>query len=161
MIFFQKIHVILLLSPFWDTKIYSNRLEKEVMAENSRYMDGKLFLKDVREKIRLRLEEIKQSLDEGQKEIESMHEYYWENYTEMDQYGYEDYDNQQALLNQVNANQDRLALKHRFERMADSPFFGRVDFVFDGVARRCPFCGRHYDIREGPGRTCPYCGKEL
>lgn len=36
-----------------------------------------------------------------------------------------------------------------------------VDFVFDGVARRCPFCGRHYDIREGPGRTCPYCGKKL
>ena len=76
MTFFRKIHVILLLSPFWDTKIYSNRLEKEVMAENSRYMDGKLFLKDVREKIRLRLEEIKQSLDEGQKEIENMHEYY-------------------------------------------------------------------------------------
>ena len=109
------------------------------MAENSRYMDGTLFLKDVREKIRLRLEEIKQSLDEGQKEIENMHEYYWENYTEMDQYGYEDYDNQQALLNQVNANQDRLALKHRFERMADSPFFGRVDFVFDGEDEAEPF----------------------
>ena len=109
------------------------------MAENSRYMDGTLFLQDVTEKIRQRLDDIKQSLDEGQKEIESMHEYYWENYTEMDQYGYEDYDNQQALLSQVNANQDKLVLKHRFERMADAPFFGRVDFIFDGEEEAEPF----------------------
>ena len=115
------------------------RLEKETMAENSRYMDGTLFLQDVTEKIRQRLDDIKQSLDEGQKEIESMHEYYWENYTEMDQYGYEDYDNQQALLSQVNANQDKLVLKHRFERMADAPFFGRVDFIFDGEDEAEPF----------------------
>lgn len=41
------------------------------------------------------------------KDIESMHEYYWENYTD-DQYGYEDYDNQQALLHRINANQEKL-----------------------------------------------------
>ena len=150
MIIFQKIHVILLLSPFWDMELlrqtaeaprvfWKRRLEKETMAENSRYMDGTLFLQDVTEKIRQRLDDIKQSLDEGQKEIESMHEYYWENYTEMDQYGYEDYDNQQALLSQVNANQDKLVLKHRFERMADAPFFGRVDFIFDGEEEAEPF----------------------
>ena len=150
MIIFQKIHVILLLSPFWDMELlrqtaeaprvfWKRRLEKETMAENSRYMDETLFLQDVTEKIRQRLDDIKQSLDEGQKEIESMHEYYWENYTEMDQYGYEDYDNQQALLSQVNANQDKLVLKHRFERMADAPFFGRVDFIFDGEDEAEPF----------------------
>ena len=144
------------------------------MAENSRYMDGTLFLQDVTEKIRQRLDDIKQSLDEGQKEIESMHEYYWENYTEMDQYGYEDYDNQQALLSQVNANQDKLVLKHRFERMADAPFFGRVDFIFDGEEEaesfyigignfaekagmtpliydwRAPVSGLFYDYDKGP-----------
>ena len=118
---------------------WKRRLETETMAENSREMDGTLFLQDVTEKIRQRLDDIKQSLDEGQKEIESMHEYYWENYTEMDQYGYEDYDNQQALLSQVNANQDKLVLKHRFERMADAPFFGRVDFIFDGEDEAEPF----------------------
>lgn len=109
------------------------------MEENNRYMDGTLFLKDVTKKIKHRLEEVEQSLDEGQKEIENMHEYYWENYTEMDQYGYEDYDNRQALLHQVNANKDQLTLKHRFERMAESPFFGRVDFVFDGEEEAEPF----------------------
>ena len=56
------------------------------------------FLENVLENLRQRIRKIAQELEEGQKDIESMHEYYWENYTEMDQYGYEDYDNQQALL---------------------------------------------------------------
>lgn len=73
------------------------------------------------------------------KDIESMHEYYWENYTEMDQYGYEDYDNQQALLHRINANQEKLDLKHRFQKMLDSPFFGRVDFIYEGEEEAEPF----------------------
>lgn len=52
------------------------------------------FLENVLENLRQRIRKIAQELEEGQKDIESMHEYYWENYTEMDQYGYEDYDNQ-------------------------------------------------------------------
>ena len=109
------------------------------MTVNSRCYDGTLFLEDIEKKLKHRLDQLNRELDEGQKEIENMHEYYWENYTEMDQYGYEDYDNQQALLSQVNANQDKLVLKHRFERMADAPFFGRVDFIFDGEEEAEPF----------------------
>ena len=60
------------------------------MENNMRKFDGNLFLHDVTEKLETRLNEIKNDLVEGQKEIESMHEYYWENYAEMDQYGYED-----------------------------------------------------------------------
>ena len=48
-----------------------------------------------------------------QKDIESMNDYYWENYTEMDQYGYENYDNQQALLAQVSANQENQKSMYR------------------------------------------------
>ena len=102
------------------------------MAMDSRYSDGAHFLKDVTIKIQNRLNEIDHDLSEGKKEIENMHEYYWENYTEMDQYGYEEYDNRQALLQQTNANTEKLKLKHRFEKMKDSPFFGRVDFIFEG-----------------------------
>lgn len=109
------------------------------MAGNDTRFDGNLFLKEINSKLKNRLDEINRDLEEGQKEIENMHEYYWENYTEMDQYGYEDYDNQQALLHQVNANQDKLKLKHRFEKMVDSPFFGRVDFIFDGEDEPEPF----------------------
>ena len=55
--------------------------------------NGQEYLSFVLEKLQARLAEISQSLLDGQKEIENMHDYYWQNYTEMDQYGYEDYDN--------------------------------------------------------------------
>ena len=94
--------------------------------------DGQAYLDAVLEKIRQRILSINESLLEGQKEIDDMHEYYWQNYTEMDEYGYENFDNQQALLHQINANQEQLILKHRFRKMLESPFFGRVDFCYEG-----------------------------
>lgn len=90
------------------------------------------YLGFVLEKLKDRIRRIDMTIMEGQKEIEGMHEYYWENYTEMDQYGYENFDNQQALLNQINTNQDQMKLRSRFKRMLDSPYFGRVDFCYDG-----------------------------
>ena len=51
--------------------------------------NGQEYLSFVLEKLQARLAEISQSLLDGQKEIENMHDYYWQNYTEMDQYGYE------------------------------------------------------------------------
>lgn len=95
-------------------------------------MDSRQYLDYVLDKLQERLDKIDASIEQGQKEIEQMHQYYWENYTEMDQYGYEDFDNQQALFGQVNANQEQLILRQRFRRMQDSPFFGRVDFVYEG-----------------------------
>ena len=106
---------------------------------NDNRFDGRCFLEDIEIKLEIRREEIRQSLSDGQKEIDNMQEYYWENYTEMDEYGYEDYDNQQALLHQVNANNEKLQLKHRFEKMLDAPFFGRVDFMYDGDDEPEPF----------------------
>lgn len=135
---------------------------------------GREFLAYVLEKLHVRLDEIRLSIEEGEKEIQGMHEYYWENYTEMDQYGYEDYDNQQALLHQVNANQEQFLLKQRFKKMLDSPFFGRVDFLYDGEEEpeifyigignfaektgqipliydwRAPVSGLFYDFDKGP-----------
>ena len=94
--------------------------------------DSKDYLEYVLGCLRKRLAEIDDNLARGEKEIEEMHEYYWENYTEMDQYGYENFDNQQALLGQVNANQEQLLLRQRFRKMLGSPYFGRVDFVYEG-----------------------------
>lgn len=78
-----------------------------------------------------RIQEIGAKIREVQKDIEHMHDYYWENYTEMDQYGYENFDNQQALLAQVNANTENQKTYRRMKRLLDSPFFGRVDFVYE------------------------------
>ena len=144
------------------------------MAENRKDFEGAEFLEAVLQKLTIRLREIEKDLSEGQKEIENMHEYYWENYTEMDQYGYEDYDNRQALLQQSNANDEKRKLKHRFQRMLNAPFFGRVDFVFEdeeetqafyiGIGNfaeragmtpliydwRAPVSGLFYDYDKGP-----------
>lgn len=124
---------------YYEYAKFGNRLERREMTENSRCYDGTLFLEDIEEKLWQRLDQLNKELDEGQKEIENMHEYYWENYTEMDQYGYEDYDNQQALLHQVNSNEEKAKLKRRFEKMQDSPFFGRVDFCFEDEDKAEPF----------------------
>ena len=138
------------------------------------YRDGEAFLEFVTEKLKTRIMHISESILEGQKDIEGMHEYYWENYTEMDQYGYENFDNQQALLHQINANEQQLHLRKRFRKMQDSPFFGRVDFLFEGDEEpelfyigignfaeeaghtpliydwRAPVSGLFYDFDKGP-----------
>ncbi|MDO4306096.1 MAG: AAA family ATPase [Eubacteriales bacterium] len=136
--------------------------------------ESRKYLERVLASLHRRIAEIEESIAEGQKEIESMHEYYWENYTEMDQYGYENFDNQQALLHQVNANQEEMQRRHRFRKMLDSPFFGRVDFCFEdeeepesfyiGIGNfaektggiplvydwRAPISGLFYDYDKGP-----------
>lgn len=146
------------------------------MSSENKKETGSAFLEFVLDKLEKRIEEVDLSLREGQKEIQGMHQYYWENYTEMDQYGYEDYDNQQALLHQVNANQEQLLLKQRFTKMLDSPFFGRVDFLYEGEEEpeifyigignfsertgqipliydwRAPVSGLFYDYDRGPAQ---------
>lgn len=136
--------------------------------------NGTVFLTYLLNQIRKRLRELEQNIEAGQKDIESMHEYYWQNYTEMDQYGYEDYDNQQALLRQISDTQEKKKLRTRWLRMLDSPFFGRVDFRYDGETEiekfyigignfaektgdvplvydwRAPVSGLFYDFDKGP-----------
>ena len=54
-----------------------------------------------------RIQELDQKIADGQKDIDRMHDYYWESYTEMDEYGYENYDNQQALFQQMNSTREQ------------------------------------------------------
>ncbi len=78
--------------------------------------NGREYLLHVMECLKKRLAETDAAILEGEKEIEDMHEYYWENYTEMDQYGYENFDNQQALFRQMNANEEQFLLRKRLRR---------------------------------------------
>ncbi len=93
---------------------------------------GTKFLDYVTTCLNQRLSEVEDSIAKVQEDIDSMNRYYWDNYTEMDQYGYENYDNQQALFAQVGTNQENVKFRYRLKRMLDSPFFGSVDFVYDG-----------------------------
>ena len=136
--------------------------------------NGREYLSHVTETLKYRIAQLDESIEAGQKEIEGMHEYYWENYTEMDQYGYENFDNQQALLHEINASNEKIELRRRFRKMMDSPFFGRVDFCYEGedepeifyigIANlaeengglpliydwRAPVSGLFYDFDKGP-----------
>ena len=136
--------------------------------------NGREDLSHVTESLKHRIVQLDESIEAGQKEIEGMHEYYWENYTEMDQYGYENFDNQQALLHEINASNEKIELRRRFRKMMDSPFFGRVDFCYEGedepeifyigIANlaeengglpliydwRAPVSGLFYDFDKGP-----------
>ena len=137
------------------------------------FAEEKEYLSEMIRKIGVQIEKTKEALSKGQKEIDNMHDYYWQNYTEMDQYGYEDYDNQQALLEQMNANAKQAKRKQRLKRMLDSPYFGRVDFRYEGEEEeetfyigignfaeragavpliydwRAPVCGLFYDYDKG------------
>lgn len=81
---------------------------------NNRYSDGSLFLKIVTEKLRQRLDRLKESLSIGEKEIEHIQEYYWENYAEMDQYGYEEFDNRSGTVGSDECKSRTVAIETSF-----------------------------------------------
>ncbi len=58
-----------------------------------------------------------------------MHEYYWENYTEMDQYGYENFDNQQALLHEINASNEKIELASEIQEDDGFTVFRKGGFL--------------------------------
>lgn len=93
---------------------------------------GTKYLELVSEKLNTRINLLSSEIMEVQKDIEGMNDYYWENYTEMDQYGYEDFDNRRALLTQINANEQNFTTLQRLKKMKDNPFFGSVEFLYDG-----------------------------
>lgn len=93
---------------------------------------GTKHLELVSEKLNTRIKTLSKEIMEVQKDIEGMNDYYWENYTEMDQYGYEDFDNRRALLTQINANEQNFTTLIRLKKMKDNPFFGSVEFLYDG-----------------------------
>jgi len=135
---------------------------------------GAEFLNYVTGQLKIRIRELDDTISAVQKDIAGMNEYYWENYTEMDQYGYENYDNQQALLSQVNAGQEHRKQRSRWKKMLDSPFFASIDFVYEdedeaetfyiGIGNfarergaipliydwRAPVSGLFYDYDKGP-----------
>jgi DNA helicase-2/ATP-dependent DNA helicase PcrA len=93
---------------------------------------GKQHLARVTEKLNSKISEMSDVIREVQKDIVNMNDYYWENYTEMDQYGYEDFDNQRALLTQVSANEENRRTLYLYKKMIGNPFFGSVQFLYEG-----------------------------
>ncbi len=148
-------------------RVMDNRQE-QVRQEEEKY------LHNVLEKLQKKIGMLNRSIKSGDEEIRKMDEYYWENYNEFDEYGYENYDNRQNRLNKAGENADRIKERYRYEKMLDSPYFARIDFIYDGEEEpesyyigignfsmessqvpmvfdwRAPVSGLFYDYDKGP-----------
>ncbi len=93
--------------------------------------EAKQYLNHVEESLSRELVKVSESIEAVDEDIRSMNDYYWQNYTEMDEYGYEDYDNTRELERQEEANSDNKRYLQRLKKMQDSPFFGSITFRFD------------------------------
>lgn len=83
-------------------------------------------------KIQEKLKLLSQKMGENTRDLESMNDYFWDNYAEFDEYGYEMYDNKMALKSGLSQQELYARDMGRYEKMLDSPYFGRVDFCYDG-----------------------------
>lgn len=101
------------------------------IREQDRQAEEK-YLQKVLEKLRIKIGEIDKNIENIDDEIQKMDEYYWENYNEFDEYGYENYDNSQNRQIKVNENDAKEKEKNRYLKMLDSPYFARIDFIYEG-----------------------------
>ncbi len=90
------------------------------------------YLELVLQTVHRKLEEVQKKLGDNARDMESMNDYFWENYAEFDEYGYEMFDNKMALKTRLTQQEEYRRDRKRYEKMLDAPYFGRVDFRYDG-----------------------------
>lgn len=95
-------------------------------------MEEEKYLKLVIQTVHRKLEEVQKKLGDNARDMESMNDYFWENYAEFDEYGYEMFDNKMALKTRLTQQEEYRCDRKRYEKMLDAPYFGRVDFCYDG-----------------------------
>lgn len=95
-------------------------------------MTEEKYLEMILKKLDAAIGELTHELKVSDKDILGLQEFYWENFSDFDEYGYEEYENRQQLLNHVNSKSRYIKALHTYSRMKDSPYFARVDFVFEG-----------------------------
>ena len=69
-------------------------------------MNHELYLSNVLEKLKEAITELEQKMEFRRSEIVKMQEYYWESYTEYDEFGYEKFDNDRLFREEATAHQE-------------------------------------------------------
>lgn len=95
-------------------------------------MNHELYLNNVLEKLGVAIEELEQKLEFRRLEISRMQEYFWESYTEYDEFGYEKMDNDRLLREEAGAHAELVKKYARYQKMMDSPYFAAITFRYDG-----------------------------
>lgn len=90
------------------------------------------FLQYILKEIEKKSEHIREKIGDVNKDMVEMNEYFWENFNEFDEYGYEEYDNQSVYLMRSRERDTHFDELKRCRKMLDSPYFGKISFVYEG-----------------------------
>ena len=90
------------------------------------------YLQLIEGKLSVAIEGLKEEMKLNDRDIAQLQELYWENFSDFDEYGYEEYENRQQIFNHANSRSRSMKTLHMYKQMQDSPYFARVDFIFDG-----------------------------
>lgn len=88
------------------------------------------YLKLVLEEIQVGISQMDEMWHVKKKEIFAAHKYVVDNYHEMD--SMEIFSNNKTIANDTDNLEQRMKRKEKLLRMQDRPYFGRIDFIFDG-----------------------------
>ena len=95
-------------------------------------MSEKEYLDYILKELQKKIVQMKKRIGDVNKDMEDMNDYFWENYNEFDEYGYEEYDNQTAYLMRSRERDENFEELKRYKKMTDSPYFGKIQFTYEG-----------------------------
>lgn len=95
-------------------------------------MDEKEYLRFIIEELKKKILQMEEKIGDVSRDLEDMNDYFWENYNEFDEYGYEEYDNQTAYHMRSRERDDHFEELKRYKKMVDSPYFGKIRFTYEG-----------------------------
>ena len=95
------------------------------------HLNHELYLSKVLTKLETAIHELEEKMEFRRSEISKMQEYYWESYTEYDEFGYEKFDNDRLLREEADAHSELVKKYARYQKMSDSPYFAAITFRYD------------------------------
>lgn len=95
-------------------------------------MNQEQYLSHVLAKLDKAIEELEGKMEFRRSEIARMQEYYWESYNEYDEFGYEKFDNDRLLREEMDSHGELAKKYARYIKMKDSPYFAAITFRYEG-----------------------------
>ncbi len=95
-------------------------------------MNQEQYLSYVLNKLETAITELEGKMELRRSEIAKMQEYYWESYNEYDEFGYEKFDNDRLLREEMDSHGELMKKYARYVKMKDSPYFAAITFRYDG-----------------------------
>ncbi len=95
-------------------------------------MNQEQYLSHVLGKLETAISELEGKMEFRRSEIAKMQEYYWESYNEYDEFGYEKFDNDRLLKEEMDSHSELSKTYARYQKMKDSPYFAAITFCYEG-----------------------------